>query len=449
MALDFGGLMGNAPISPVAAGNQGMAMRFAMQDRDLAQENAEEDRQMKIAEQQRKADVLQKAIAGDPIARAEYVSSHAKNANEASFAMDESKKPLREESVKLAYTEQALSRSNPEAHLKALKDRIELLSNVQAPTPEQLQELAVKKTMLMLPAEQRALMADSVLASFAGDAGLKFMESQRAQNLQPFTLAGKQQEIEASKAKVLTDRLNAQIEQDKQLLARENNPLAQAEIQSRIDKNSADIGLIASKVGRIETPTLTAPLLKMVNQFSEDAIEAQNNAAAAREVGNKLLQLDPSLGTRLLPAAFRGAIGMDYQDLAHQYETLAVKLVQANKPGAGPLSDKDLAFMQKPVPTDSSSTKTKKAYLDKFAEIQDKAAMWGDIKSQWITENGNLGALKQPITLSNGDKIDKGMTLAQVGALMRQNALKVNQKTTDFNQPASQPAQQKNIVVDF
>ena len=320
---------------------------------------------------------------------------------------------------------------------------------MQAPTPEQQQELAVKKTMLMLPPEQRALMADSVLASFAGDAGLKFMESQRAQNLQPFTLAGKQQEIEASKAKVLTDRLNAQIEQDKQLLARENNPLAQAEIQSRIDKNSADIGLIASKAGRIETPTLTAPLLKMVNQFSEDAIEAQNNAAAAREVGNKLLQLDPSLGTRLLPAAFRGAIGMDYQDLAHQYETLAVKLVQANKPGAGPLSDKDLAFMQKPVPTDSSSTKTKKAYLDKFAEIQDKAAMWGDIKSQWITENGNLGALKQPITLSNGDKIDKGMTLAQVGALMRQNALKVNQKTTDFNQPASQPAQQKNIVVDF
>ena len=196
MALDFGGLMGNAPISPVTAGNQGMAMRFAMQDRELAQANAEEDRQMKIdevnrqvAEQQRKADVLQRAIAGDPIARAEYVASHAKNSNEASFAMDESKKPQREEAVKLAYTEQALSRSNPEAHLKALQDRIELLSNVQAPTPEQQQELAVKRTMMMLPTEQRALMADSVLASFAGDAGLKFMESQRAQNLQPFKVA--------------------------------------------------------------------------------------------------------------------------------------------------------------------------------------------------------------------------------------------------------------------
>ena len=105
--------------------------------------------------------------------------------------------------------------------------------------------------------------------------------------------------------------------------------------------------------------------------------------------------------------------------------------------------------MQKPVPTDTSSTKTKKAYLDTFAEIQDKAALWGDIKSQWITENGNLGALNQPMTLSNGEKIDKGMTLTQVGALMRQNALKVNKKTAYFNQPASQPTQQKNIVVDF
>ena len=171
MALDFGGLMGNAPISPVDAGNKGLAMRFAMQDRDLAQENAAQDRQMKIdevnrqvAEQQRKADVLQRAIAGDPIARAEYVASHAKNSNEASFAMDESTKPQREEAVKLAYTDQALASTNPDAYLASLKERIQLLSNVQNPTPEQQQELAVKKTMVMFTPEHRSFMADSVLA---------------------------------------------------------------------------------------------------------------------------------------------------------------------------------------------------------------------------------------------------------------------------------------------
>ena len=336
MALDFGGLMGNAPISPVTAGNQGMAMRFAMQDRELAQANAEEDRQMKIdevnrqvTEQQRKADVLQKAIAGDPIARAEYVASHAKNANEASFAMDESKKPQREEAVKLAYTEQALSRSNPEAHLKALQDRIELLSNVQAPTPEQQQELAVKRTMLMLPPEQRALMADSVLASFAGDAGLKFMESQRAQNLQPFKVveargqaqkAGAEGEFAAQQQQAILDLKRQEVKMkayEAELKRMQAQGILTPEDQLKQDKLRAEIDQIRGNIETNEGKKLTDAQEKIETNKS-----AMQTALSTIDTANKLLKHPGFNGTFGMEAYIPALPGTDAADAGAILEQL-------------------------------------------------------------------------------------------------------------------------------
>jgi hypothetical protein len=456
MALDFG-LLG-APPDMTASTNAGFDRGLQMAMFQKAQEDKAKQLELQNAQQLAQQELMTKAIGGDVMAQSQYAAMHAKSSEDAIKAFSTLGNPERNALRTEAYQIDTLARTNPAAAKQMLADKLMALENSNQKDPKIQQKIANIKAMTLIPDSVLPAITASMVHMADPDGAEKYFKTVSERELQPSAMrtarakAGQEEALletlpQSEQAKIDESRARISEMGSRQQLARLEYNLKAARDPLEQQKIQAEIDALSAKTGKIENPNLSPALAKMVNQFSDDAVGAQNDAAQARDVIGKLTALDPSLATRLLPANLRGALGMDYQDVAHQFEQLGVKLVQANKPGAGPLSDKDLAFMQKPVPTDTSSTKTKVNYLKKFAEIQDKAAMWGDVKSQWVTQNGNLGALTRPLILPDGTKIDKGMTLAQTGALIRQNEIKPQSKTEDFNQSAA--GAQKNIVVDF
>lgn len=427
MSLDFSLLGGQGLGNPLQMANAGYQTGLQNQ---LIQQQLEAQKQAQIDAQKAQEQnqmLMQQALAGDVTAQSQLALLAAKNGQETQQAFAMLDKPKREERKNIAYRWDALARSNPDALMSEVDNRISALENSD-PTPDNQREIAELKAAKLFPKEYLPILTMGMVAQYDPDNVEKYTKSVFEQQKLPATLA-------ESQAKATTAQVEARFAPQRQVIEIENK---KSEIQRRIDQTTDETERRALEAQKLdldrqklliqarqkEMKPLSAGAQKIADQFTQDSLDALNAASMARDVIAKYDQLDPSMIERAFTASGLGGVfGTDFQNLADQYEILRKKVVQTNKPGAGPISDADLKFMQQGIPSATSDPKRVREWLGRFAAIQDKNAVFEDMRANWMQQNGSLGKLKEPLELSNGDVVPAGTSLTEAARMFRDKRL--------------------------
>jgi len=176
-------------------------------------------------------------------------------------------------------------------------------------------------------------------------------------------------------------------------------------------------------------------------EFIDAASEAQGQADQAQMIVDKLNTAPPSTWGRMTGEWWNNTFGTDYASFRNQMTGMLNKAVLANKPGGGTVSDSDMKFMARGVPSPDASPDTLKEFFTRYNTIQKKIAAGNNLKSAWIEQNRGYGKLTDDLTLDNGAIIPAGTSLTEankmIGRLIDSGKLSGNStqsgKSTDKN----------------
>lgn len=210
MALDYsllGGISGTPDFYKTA--QEGIA---AGQKQVLMQQLSDQIKQAQIDEQKAQEQnmmLMQQALAGDVTAQSQLALKAAKNGQETQQAFAMLDKPKREERKNIAYRWDALARSNPDALMSEVDNRISALENSD-PTPDNQREIAELKAAKLFPKEYLPILTMGMVAQYDPDNVEKYTKSVFEQQKLPSTLA-------ESKAKATTAQTEAKYAESGQL----------------------------------------------------------------------------------------------------------------------------------------------------------------------------------------------------------------------------------------
>ncbi|HGL4258716.1 TPA: hypothetical protein ACKE3D_002402 [Burkholderia dolosa] len=171
----------------------------------------------------------------------------------------------------------------------------------------------------------------------------------------------------------------------------------------------------------LKSDPFSGPLGESQQKYVNDA---QNAALTARQTGEKTLSLVKQLedapefsqGLGATFADWRAKVtGNPYegQQLRNQLKQFVNSTILNELP-PGSASDKDVQLVRNGTPADNASKETWQAYLSAVGRTQQAAAMYAQLRADYITANrGNFGPLMQPATI-NGRQFPAGTSLAEV-----------------------------------
>lgn len=236
-------------------------------------------------------------------------------------------------------------------------------------------------------------------------------------------LSLRKEEIEANLKEAETRDLNSQIAKRASDAYVDRQKLAQ-EAVSRVEKLKS------------EGKKLTPDSIKLVNASVINASDADQRASRYADLADRYDSAKKRSGFfASFSETLKEVAGSEDAATALKNDYIRVKNAEAIKSlPPGPATDKDIAIAMKGMPKENANPTEIASFLRGLSKMKQYEAGYENAKADWLSENGNLGRLKEDVVI-NGKVVSKGASF--------QDYIKVAVKVKEVT-PKPKKAQDQN-----
>lgn len=164
-------------------------------------------------------------------------------------------------------------------------------------------------------------------------------------------------------------------------------------------------------------PQLSPGAMKLQEEAQSESMRTQGIADRAQQLLAKVQTAPSDMLDRAL-GSWNSTLGTEWASTRNEYESFLADAVRNNKPGSGAISDADMKFMQRGVPSPDANPRELQSWLKEIGRINGKIAAQQSMKALWVEQNGGIGRLKDDLQLENGMVIPAGSTLPDAARML-------------------------------